>query len=68
MHSSREKTPARVWIEVDVESASIAGVLHRGDGPVRPFDGWLELVALLEDLRQPAANDGSPSQPITDPP
>jgi hypothetical protein len=68
MHSSRDNAPPRVWIEVDVEARSIAGVLHRGDRPVRPFDGWLELVALLEDLRQPAANDGSPSEPATDPP
>ncbi|MEA2422784.1 MAG: hypothetical protein QOF55_1883 [Thermoleophilaceae bacterium] len=68
MHSSRETVPARVWIEVDVQAASIAGALHRGDDPVRPFSGWLELVALLENLRQPAAGGGGPSEPPIDPP
>jgi hypothetical protein len=67
MHSSREATPASVWIEVDVEAASIAGVLHRGDDPVRRFDGWLELVAMLEDLRRPGS-DCDRSKPAIDPP
>jgi hypothetical protein len=65
MHSSGD--PARVWIEVDVEAASIAGALHRGDEPARQFAGWLELVSLLEGLCPPA-NDCDPSAPATDPP
>jgi hypothetical protein len=59
--------PARPWIELDVEAASIAGALHRGDEPVRQFDGWLELVSLLEDLRRPA-HDRDQSEHATDPP
>jgi hypothetical protein len=65
MHSSGD--PARVWIEVDVEAASIAGALHRGDDPVRQFVGWLELVSLIEGLRPPAS-DCDPSAPATGPP
>jgi hypothetical protein len=59
--------PARVWIEIDVEAASIAGALHRGAEPVRPFDGWLELVSLLEDLRRPPT-DHDQAEHTTDPP
>ena len=53
--------PERVWIEVDPASDPIAGVVHQGVEPGRPFSGWLELVALLESTRGPAPSRGSPS-------
>jgi hypothetical protein len=47
----------RVWIELDVDADSIAGTVHRGEEPVRPFTGWLELVAVLEAVRRPPDPD-----------
>jgi hypothetical protein len=56
--------PDRVWIEVDPASEPIAGVIHDGSGPGRPFAGWLELVALLEAARGPAPGpDSRPERP-----
>jgi hypothetical protein len=48
---SSEPTPDRVWIEIDPAAEPIAGVIHHGSAPARPFAGWLELVALLESER-----------------
>lgn len=45
--------PDRVWIEIDPAAEPISGVLHHGSEPARSFDGWLELVALLETERRP---------------
>jgi hypothetical protein len=59
--------PARAWIEIEVEASSIAGALHRGDEPVRQFDGWLELVSLLEDLRRPRDDGDQSEHPIDSP-
>jgi hypothetical protein len=63
MHRSRDPVPDHLWIEVDLGAKSIAGAIHSGSDPVRPFDGWLELVALLEAARGSAAEgsgaDGS---------
>jgi hypothetical protein len=51
--------PNRVWVEVDASAEPIAGLVHRGAAPARPFAGWLELVALLESERGPAIDQGA---------
>jgi hypothetical protein len=48
---SSDPAPDRVWIEIDPAREPIAGVVHHGTEPARPFAGWLELVALLEAER-----------------
>jgi hypothetical protein len=57
-----------VWIELDVGAESIAGAIHRGEDPARPFTGWLELVALLEAVRRPVGADGLPPPSCPDGP
>ena len=54
--------PDRVWIEIDPGAEPISGVIHRGSEPARPFDGWLELVALLEAERDGSGPVGPPGQ------
>jgi hypothetical protein len=49
----------RVRIEIDPAAEPIAGLIHHGSRPARPFSGWLELIALLESER------GAPSGPTT---
>ena len=48
---SSEPATDRLWIEIDPAAEPISGVIHRGSEPGRRFDGWLELVALLETER-----------------
>jgi hypothetical protein len=52
----RHPASDRVWIEIDPAREPIAGVVHDGSEPDRPFAGWLELVALLEATRRPGAD------------
>lgn len=68
MQRSREPVPDHLWIEVDLGAKSIAGAIHSGRDPVRPFDGWLELVALLEAARGSAAAGSGAEEPAGDPP
>jgi hypothetical protein len=53
----------RVWIEIDPAAEPIVGFIHHGSHPARPFAGWLELVALLESERGPAAGSSAPDDP-----
>ena len=57
--------PDRVWIEIDPAAEPIAGVMHHGSEPARPFAGWLELVALLESER---GGPGAAPQPPAEQP
>jgi hypothetical protein len=50
----------RVWIEIDPAAAPISGVFHHGSEPARRFEGWLELVALLETERRPGNGPAVP--------
>ena len=50
-----DSAPDRVWIEIDPSADPISGVMHHGSEPARQFDGWLELVALLETERLPGS-------------
>jgi hypothetical protein len=52
----------RLWIEIDPAAEPISGVVHRGSEPARPFDGWLELVALLEAERDGRRPIGPPDR------
>ena len=46
--------PDRLWIEIELAAEPISGVIHHGPQRASRFDGWLELVALLEAERHPA--------------
>ncbi len=54
-----EGTP-RLWFEVDTGRDPIAGQMHAIGEPPQPFHSWLELVALIEQMRarrsQPATH------------
>jgi hypothetical protein len=43
----------KVWVEIDIGVEPIAGTIHHGPGAARPFEGWLELIALLEAVCRP---------------
>jgi hypothetical protein len=53
----------RVWVEIDPTSQPISGVVHHGSEPARRFDGWLELVALLESERRTGSSPLAPPEP-----
>lgn len=40
----------RVVLLLESEAGRIAGSLTAGDGRDRPFEGWLELLSLLDEL------------------
>jgi hypothetical protein len=48
-----DRATDRLWIEIDPGAEPISGVVHHGSEPSRRFDGWLELVAVLETERDP---------------
>jgi hypothetical protein len=60
-------------VDDDRDTQRVVIELHRGTGPMtgrflaeghgrpEPFDGWLELLALLEAARAPAQETSSPS-------
>ena len=56
---STDAAADRVWVEVDAAAEPIAGLVHRGADPARPFAGWLELVALLESERGRAVDQAA---------
>jgi hypothetical protein len=58
-----ESSSDRVRIEIDPGADPISGVVRHGSEPARTFSGWLELVALLESERRPAAGPSSPADP-----
>ncbi len=47
--------PRRPWFEVDPHCEPIAGRMHVGGEPPHSFTSWLELIALIEQTRAPAA-------------
>lgn len=47
MFSTGRARPARITIELDVDSDDVAGVMH-GSGVSRSFHGWLELRAVMD--------------------
>ena len=53
---SDDRATDRLWIEIDPAAEPISGVIHHGSEPARRFDGWLELVALLETERRPGSD------------
>jgi hypothetical protein len=57
----------RLTMELDLWSQPIAGWLQAKGGPRQDFVGMLELISLLEALRQgsgsEAASDPTPEQP-----
>jgi hypothetical protein len=58
-----EPAPDRVLIEIDPAAEPISGVIRHGASPARAFSGWLELVALLDSERRPAAGPSPPEDP-----
>jgi hypothetical protein len=53
----------RVWIEVTSTVDPIAGEVHDGDAPPRQFRGWVELMALLDSLRDRPERDPGRAAP-----
>lgn len=49
----------RVLLYLDRDTPGVSGWLEDGSGRARPFYGWLELSALLEDARAPGKRPGS---------
>ncbi|HEX2031806.1 MAG TPA: hypothetical protein VHL78_10450 [Actinomycetota bacterium] len=49
----REPTGAvrRITVEIEFVADGIGGVLHGPGGDGRPFRGWLDLAAALEEAR-----------------
>jgi hypothetical protein len=43
--------PSRLWFELNTGSDSIVGQMHADGNPTRSFHSWLELVALIEEMR-----------------
>ncbi len=43
--------PPRLWFELSTGSDPIAGQMHADGNPSRSFHSWLELVALIEEMR-----------------
>jgi hypothetical protein len=39
-----------MWVEFDQVSPRICGVVHTPSGPHVRFDGWLELMGVVNDL------------------
>jgi hypothetical protein len=39
----------RLTIDIELDSEPIAGSMQRSDGDRTPFDGWIELVSLLQE-------------------
>jgi hypothetical protein len=52
------RAPQRISFELEVGRKPIAGALHELDGRVRPFSGWLELIALVEEVQSGCAPGG----------
>jgi hypothetical protein len=49
---------ARVTLEIELDSEPIQGSLSHGDGANHAFNGWIELVALLQDAATAAPGAG----------
>ena len=47
----------RVVLELDAGTGPISGALRGGGGEWRPFHGWLELAAALEEARAAGLRD-----------
>ena len=43
--------PPRLWFELNTGSDPIGGRMHADGNPPRSFHSWLELVALIEEMR-----------------
>jgi hypothetical protein len=62
--STRNRT--RPWFELDPTIEQPAGEYRPVDGHDRPFHGWLELVALIDQAR--AGTSHAPRTTLTAPP
>ena len=43
--------PSRLWFELNIGSDPIEGQMHADGNAPRSFHSWLELVALIEEMR-----------------
>ncbi len=41
---------AVVTVELSVDGEQIAGRVRSGDGPERPFSGWLQLLSAFQEV------------------
>jgi hypothetical protein len=42
---------AHLELAIDVDSDPISGLVSNGTGRARPFSGWIDLVAAIEEAR-----------------
>ena len=59
-----ETGTAHLRLAIEVESDPISGLVCDGNGHVKPFLGWIELVSVIEAARRsdPRAATGGPSE------
>jgi hypothetical protein len=48
----QERATATVVLELNLGAEPMSGSLTEADGPARNFEGWLELVSMLESIRK----------------
>jgi hypothetical protein len=55
-------TPRTIEVHIELNAAGdpVAGTIGTGDGPSRPFLGWVELIAALDAARR--ADNGAVEQ------
>ena len=57
---------AHLTIDLELDSEPISGALQRPGGSLTPFQGWIQLVSLLQDAAttSPAARSPNSHPPI----
>jgi hypothetical protein len=53
-----ERNTARLELAIDLDSDPITGSVSNGTLGLRPFTGWIELVAVIEAARSSAEHPG----------
>jgi hypothetical protein len=57
-----ERATAHLELAIDLDSDPISGSVSNRTHGLRPFAGWIELVAVIEAARSSAEGPGSPGE------
>lgn len=57
-----ERRRAHLELAIDLDSDPITGSVSNGTHGMRPFTGWIELVAVIEAVRSSAGHPGYPGE------